>query len=71
MLTDGQQVTVTCRNTLGEEGLIPSQYHNLYKDTKKGERILLDDGNLELRVLSIKDTEVNCRVIHGGVMMQL
>ncbi len=68
MLVDGQQVTVTCRNTLGEEGLIPSQYRNLYKDAKKGERILLDDGNLELCVLSIKSTEVNCRVIHGGVL---
>ena len=68
ILTDGQQVTVACRNTLGGDNLIPSQYRNLYKDTKKGERILLDDGNLELRVLSIKDTEVNCRVIHGGIL---
>ena len=67
-LKDGQLVTVTCRKVTGSEALIPSQYRKLHKDVKKGERILLDDGNLELCVVSIKDTEVTCRVVHGGVL---
>ena len=67
LLVDGQQVTVTCRNVLGDDGLIPSQYRNLHKDVKKGERILLDDGNMELSVVSIKGVEVTCRVVHGGM----
>ncbi len=65
-LRDGQRVIVTSRDVAGEEGLIPSQYRKLHKDVKRGERILLDDGNLELRVLSVKGTEVSCRVVHGG-----
>ncbi len=65
-LRDGQRVVVTSRNVLGDAGLIPSQYRKLHKDVKKGERILLDDGNLELVVLSVKGTEVQCRVVHGG-----
>ena len=67
-LSKDQLVTVTCRNVTGDDGLIPSQYRRLHKDVKKGERVLLDDGNLELCVLSIKDTEVKCRVVHGGVL---
>ena len=68
VLTKGQRVTVTCRKVRGSDGLIPSQYRNLHKDVKKGERVLLDDGNLELIVLSVKNTEVACRVVHGGVL---
>lgn len=64
----GDRVTVTSRNVVGEAGLIPSQYRKLHKDVKKGERILLDDGNLELLVLSVKATEVACRVVHGGAL---
>lgn len=65
-LAAGQKITVTCRNVLGGTALIPSQYRQLHKDVKKGERILLDDGNLELRVLSVSGREVQCRVVHGG-----
>ncbi|NOX75117.1 MAG: pyruvate kinase [Gammaproteobacteria bacterium] len=67
-LTTGDEVIVTSRNVLGAAGLIPSQYRQLHKDVKKGERILLDDGNLELHVLSVDGTEVSCRVIHGGLL---
>jgi pyruvate kinase len=67
-LHDGQKVTVTCRNVMGGDELIPSQYSKLCKDVKKGQRLLLDDGNLELLVLSVKGTEVSCRVVHGGVL---
>jgi len=65
-LRDGQRVIVTSRDVPGDKGLIPSQYRKLHKDVKRGERILLDDGNLELTVLSVNGTEVSCRVVHGG-----
>jgi pyruvate kinase len=68
LLEDGTTVHVTSRQVVGENGLIPSQYRNIHKDVKKGERVLLDDGNLELSVLSVKGSEVACRVIHGGLL---
>lgn len=67
-LADGDTITVSSRQVLGKPGLISSQYRQLHKDAKPGERILLDDGNLELRVKSIKDTELQCEVIHGGLL---
>jgi pyruvate kinase len=61
-------VLISCNKKTGEEGLITSQYTNLYRDVKKGERILLDDGNLELRVEKVSGRDVNCKVIHGGIL---
>lgn len=61
-----EQVLLSCTAKLGEPGLIVSQYKNLYKDVKKGDRILLDDGNFELKVIRIKDKNVICEVVYGG-----
>lgn len=65
-LREGATVTVTTAPVTGRDGLIPSQYKTLAKDVAKGERILLDDGKLELRVLAVSGDEVRCRVVHGG-----
>jgi pyruvate kinase len=67
-LTTGSLVTVTSRPVEGTAGLIPSQYEALPSDVKPGDRILLDDGNLELRVESKEGTEIACRVIAGGIL---
>lgn len=60
------KIIISCTSGIGQEGLIISQYKQLYKDVKKGERILLDDGNMECRVESIKGKKVECKVIYGG-----
>ncbi|MCY2938754.1 MAG: pyruvate kinase [Planctomycetota bacterium] len=65
-LVAGQVVTVTTRDMPGCEGLIPSQYAALSGDVRPGNRILLDDGLMELRVDRVESTEVTCTVIHGG-----
>lgn len=67
-LKRGSNVTMTVRNVLGNAELIPSQYKSLHKDVKVGDNILLNDGLLSLEVLGIQDTEIECRVIHGGVI---
>lgn len=64
----GEEVVVSCSASIGMHGLIPSQYKKLYKDVQVGERILLDDGKLELKVKSIKGKEVICEVIYGGIL---
>jgi pyruvate kinase len=68
VLRHGEAVTVTTRLISGADGLIPSQYRSLHKDVRAGERILLDDGKLELRVQRVNGTEVVCRVAEGGVL---
>ena len=62
------KVTVTTRDVMGEDGLIPSQYTALANDVKKKNRILLNDGALELAVDSVSGTEISCTVIHGGIL---
>jgi len=66
ILKKNATVIISCKAKKGKEGIIVSQYKKLCEDVKKGERILLDDGNLECRVVSIKDKEVTCKVIYGG-----
>ena len=67
-LPAGKQVVVTTRDVSGNIELIPSQYAALSDDVKPGDRILMDDGNLELRVESSEGTEITCTVIYGGVL---
>jgi pyruvate kinase len=67
-IDDGQSVVVTTRAAVGEAGLIPSQYQELAQDVRPNDRILLDDGLLELRVVHASGTEVTCEVIHGGTL---
>ena len=61
-------VTVTTRDIIGGEDLIPSQYTALAGDVRKNDRILLNDGAIELTVDSVSGTEIRCTVMHGGVL---
>jgi pyruvate kinase len=67
-LETGGSVVVTTRHVEGGPGLVPSQYEDLGQDVVAGDRILLDDGNLELRVGKVEDTEITCSVVAGGIL---
>jgi len=67
-LINNSKITVTTRDVIGEPGLVPSQYSALAEDVKPGNRILLNDGALELSVDSVSGTEIVCTVIHGGIL---
>lgn len=67
-LTPDDLVTVTTRDVVGKQGLIPSQYTALANDVNPSDHILLDDGKLELIVESVKDEDIECRVIYGGIL---
>ncbi len=47
---------------------IPISYANLHRDIARNAQILLDDGNLILQVKDIKNEEIFCEVIQGGVL---
>jgi len=67
-LVDGAPVTVTVRDVEGGPGLIPSRYERLAGDVRAGDRILLDDGLIELRVEAVVGTEIGCTVVEGGYL---
>ncbi len=48
------------------EGAIPIGYEGLAEDVHVGDRILIDDGRVAMRVVSIVGEKVNCEVEQGG-----
>jgi len=68
-LRPGARVTITTDDTIaGTAQLISTTYAALPRDVSPGDRILLDDGNLELRVVRASLQEVECEVVHGGLL---
>jgi pyruvate kinase len=67
-LVAGSEVTITTRELLGSGATIPTIYQGLPGDVVPGDRILLDDGLMELRVLGVSGQDVRCAVVSGGLL---
>ncbi|MGE3974790.1 MAG: pyruvate kinase [Bdellovibrionales bacterium] len=65
-LKPGESVIISTQATLGENGVIPTDFKTLPQDCKTGTKILLDDGLIELKVEKVQGEEVHCTVIYGG-----
>jgi pyruvate kinase len=63
----GQTITLTTDAEAGG-GAIPVTYSHLPADVKPGDRILIDDGLLELVVEESSKQSVRCRVVAGGTI---
>lgn len=51
-----------------QNNIIPIPYKGLAKDLKKGDSILLDDGTIEVKVVSIRGQLIQTKIIAGGVL---
>ncbi|MDP3685914.1 MAG: pyruvate kinase [bacterium] len=73
VLKKGQRVILSTAATtfsiLNSQFSIPVQYRQLHRDVSKGDRLLLDDGNLELRVEQVRGRTISATVIVGGRLM--
>ena len=68
-LVKGARIAITTDTSIeGTAELISTTYAALPQDVKAGDQILLDDGNLELRVLGASGTRVECEVVDGGAL---
>jgi pyruvate kinase len=70
ILKKGSPVRLTTADVEGNGAVIPVTLPNLARDIKTGDSVILDDGAMQLRVLSIAGTEVLCRVTAGGLLRQ-
>jgi pyruvate kinase len=59
---------VLAPEAVARPGELPTTYPDLAGDVAAGNRILLDDGLMELRVLEIDDPRVRCVVERGGLL---
>lgn len=62
----GSRVTLTTRAVPGDMGEVNLPHPNLVADVQPGQRLLLDDGALELQVESKTVADLVCRVVVGG-----
>jgi pyruvate kinase len=67
-LQRGRSVVLTIRPIVGNEEMIPVNYKGLAKSVKKGDPILLGDGEIELEVVRVGKRSVTCRVVVGGIL---
>lgn len=68
-LKEGERLIITNSEVMGKPGLIPTDFKALPMTVVEGQRILLDDGLIELRVISTDGkTEIACEVIYGGTL---
>jgi pyruvate kinase len=68
MLRPGQQLILTSQPVPGSERIVSVDYADLPKAVQPEGRILLDDGQLELKVVSINDDQVETKVVVGGLL---
>jgi pyruvate kinase len=67
-LNVGDDFILTARDVLGNEEITSISYKDLPNDVESGDRIFLNDGIIGLRVISVTETDVHCRVESGGVI---
>ena len=61
-----QEFIVTTDEIVGNQYRASTSYLDFPKDVNVGDKILIDDGKLELRVKDVKGKEVITEVLHGG-----
>lgn len=66
-LTQDEKVILTVEKP--KKGEIPVQYKGLARDAAVGEKVLLDDGTLEVKVISKSETKLKCKVVTGGTLL--
>lgn len=67
LVTEGDTVTLTTRDLLGRtKEALPVQNERLPSLVRPGDRILIDDGLIELIALSSSEQDIQCQVAVGG-----
>lgn len=69
-LVPGAAFTITSRDVPGTKDIVSTTYSNLAWDVEPGAHILLDDGNMELEVVEVSDTDVMTKVLVGGLLKE-
>ncbi len=68
-LNQGDSFTLTTRDVIGSQSECSVSYKTLPKEVKKGYRILINDGLVELDVVKIlNDTDIECVAVNYGIL---
>jgi pyruvate kinase len=65
-LTPGDELRIIAGDAVGRQGCVGTSYTELVRSAHPGDRLLLDDGRIELRVTRSTPSELTTVVVHGG-----
>jgi pyruvate kinase len=65
-IENGHRFTLTVEDIVGDQKRVAVSFKKLPQAVKKGDRLFLNDGYIELQVIDIADTDVHCEVLIGG-----
>lgn len=68
LITAGNKLVLTNVEVLGTAEMVSTPYDGMYNDVQIGDRILMDDGKLEVKVTGIEDQNVITEVVYGGLL---
>ncbi|MEN8189045.1 MAG: pyruvate kinase [Thermodesulfobacteriota bacterium] len=66
VIEKGGKLVLTSEEIESTAHRVAINYGGIVEDVKSGDRILMDDGNLAVKVESVKGTEIHTRVLVGG-----
>ena len=67
-LLAGHKFVITTARVLGDSTRVSTIFRPLPREVHRGDRILLSDGLIELRVERVRGGEVICEVVNGGAL---
>ncbi|TAF67860.1 MAG: pyruvate kinase [Cytophagales bacterium] len=68
-LVAGKKIIITTEKIVGTATRISTTYEAIAKDVRQGDRILLDDGKIELKALrTLNENELEAEIIYGGIL---
>ncbi len=68
LLKEDSTIVFTNKECIGNEEKVYIRYPDFHNDVETGEKILIDDGKLELVITDIIGEEVIARVTQGGIL---
>lgn len=69
-LLPGDTLRIAAGDAPGSRGRVYTPYAELIAAAKSGDRLLLDDGKIELRVSGRANGELTTEVVHGGALAE-
>jgi pyruvate kinase len=68
VLRDGDPLVIATGDFVGAAGRVSTTYAELARAVRAGDRLLVDDGRIELSVEGSDGTSIATRVVNGGVL---
>ena len=65
-LVEHSEVMIRHDDIVGDASEFSCSYKELHGDVKPGDRIMIDDGLVELKVMEIIDKDIRCEVMNAG-----